>query len=624
MITGVFVYMIKRRYQYDIITSKRGNFMAKWVLAAKRADFNALSEKFHISPVLARIIRNRDVVTDDEYEMYLNGTLDDLHDGRSMTDMVKACSLIQQYILEGKTFRIIGDYDIDGVCATYILLKGLSACGADVDYAIPHRITDGYGLNTNLVEQAHNDNKEVIITCDNGIAASSQIAYANDLGMHVIVTDHHEVPFEEDEDTGERIELLPPAEAVVDPHREGDNYPFAGICGAVVAWKLVQVLLPMCGIDRSEAKVLVQELLEEAAIATVGDVMELQGENRVIVREGLRRLNNTSNIGLKALKRANALDSKTISAYHIGFVLGPCINASGRLDSAAIALELLLSSDPVRAAQIADELKALNDSRKSMTEQGVLRAVEDIENTTLRTNRVLIVYLPEVHESIAGIIAGRIRERYEKPTIVMTDGEEGIKGSGRSVEAYNMFEELSKHKELFTKFGGHKMAAGLSMPLENLEEFRRCMEEDCTLTQDDLTTKTVIDIALPMTYVSERFINELSMLEPHGNGNPKPVFAQKDLMITKARVVGKNRNLLLLSSVDSDGNEFELKIFNRTDEFMDEVDAVYGAGTSGDLYEGESSEVIMDVIYYPGINEFGGRRTLEYIVNDYRFSSFQR
>lgn len=595
--------------------------MAKWVLSAKRADFNLLSVKFNISPVIARIIRNRDIISLDEFDKYLNGDLSKLNDPSSMLDMVKACSLMREYINENRKIRIIGDYDIDGVCSTYILYRGLTECGADVDYAIPHRIHDGYGLNESLVQSAYDDGREIIITCDNGIAAIEQIDFAYSLGMHVIVTDHHEVPFELEEDGITKLEKLVAAEAIVDPKREGDNYPFDGICGAVVAWKFIQMLLKMANIEKAKADKLILELMEEAAIATVGDVMELKDENRIIVKEGLARINNTENIGLKALIRAVGLSDKQITAYHIGFVIGPCINATGRLDAATRALELLLCKNPDTAAIIANELKNLNDARKDMTELGVNQAIADIESSSLRDDRVLVIYLPDIHESLAGIIAGRIRERYEKPTIVMTDAESGIKGSGRSVEAYDMFAELSKHKELFTKFGGHRQAAGLSMSEDNLDIFRKSINEDCTLTKEDLICKVTIDIELPFAYVTEDLIEELSLLEPFGNGNSKPVFAQRDLPVISAKVIGKKKNLLLIKVADKNNRIFELKIFNKTDVFMNEIDQLYGEGTSGDLVEGSASGVKIDVIYYPGINEFNGRRSLEFIVNDYRFRS---
>lgn len=611
--------------------------MAKWVLAAKRADFDAIGRKYNISPVLARIIRNRDVCLDEEYDLYLNGTLDNLHDATQMTDMVKACSLLSQYISENKKIRIIGDYDVDGVCATYILLQGIRACGGDVDYAVPHRITDGYGLNVNLVKSAYDDGREVIITCDNGISAASQIEYANSLGMHVIVTDHHEVPYEiiSEEGEAERIELLPPAEAVVDPKRAGDNYPFAGICGAVVAWKLIGVLLPMCGVNKVDADNLMEALLEEAAIATVGDIMELRDENRIIVKEGLARLQNTRNVGLKSLINAVGLADKRIVAYHIGFIIGPCINATGRLDSADRALKLLECNDRMEAAVMSDELRKLNDARKEMTELGFKLAIADVEESEIGSGKVLVLYLPGVHESLAGIIAGRIREKYERPTIVLTDAHtEGdssdgssvalLKGSARSVEAYDMLEGLTKCKDLFTNYGGHKMAAGMSLHADNLDEFRRRINDDCGLTEDELVTKLTIDVPLPMSLVSFSFIDELSKLEPFGNGNPKPVFAQKDLVVQGAKVLGKLKNVLILNVADDKGKHFELKLFNQTDTFMDAVDSYYGPGTSGDLtdrnqYSADGGRVTLDAIYYPGVNEYNGRRSIEYIVNDYRF-----
>lgn len=583
--------------------------MSKWVIAAKRADFNAISNKYHISPILARIIRNRDVITDDEIDMYLNGDIDNLHDPILMTDMIKAASLITQYISDGLKIRVIGDYDIDGICATYILIRGLRACGADVDYAIPHRIIDGYGLNEALIRSAHDAGRQVIITCDNGISASSQIEYANSLGMHVIVTDHHEIPMEDD------VEIFPPAEAVVDPHRIGDNYPFAGICGAVVAWKLVQILMPMCNVSFDASDSIWHELLEEAAIATVGDVMELRDENRVIVKNGLSRLSNTSNIGLKALILATGLSGRTLSAYHIGFIIGPCLNATGRLDTASRALELLLCNDEDKAARMAEELCELNDARKGLTEQGISRAISDIEeNESMLANKVLVAYLPDsyeqkgIMEGIIGIIAGRLRERYEKPVIVFTDaaGEEDIiKGSGRSIDNYNMFEELTKCKDLFTKYGGHKMAAGLSMSIDNLDVFRARINDLCSLSDEELVTKTVIDLELPFEYAQENLINELAILEPFGNGNTKPVFALRGLTVASTQLLGKNRNLLIIKAIDSGGTHRELKLFNRIDEFIS-------------ILESGNSKVI-DILYYPSINEYRGRRSVEYILSDYRF-----
>lgn len=591
--------------------------MAEWFVCAKRADFNAIARRYGIDPVIARIIRNRDIINDEDIDMFLNGTMANLHDASLMTDLVKACSLIQQYISEDLSFRIIGDYDVDGICSTYILLRGLAACGADVDYAIPHRIHDGYGLNEQLIDTAHDEFVDVIITCDNGIAASSQIEHACELGMHVIVTDHHEVPFETDEETG-RIELLPPAEAVVDPHRDGDEYPFKGICGAVVAWKLISRLLPMCGVPEDDAEKLLGELLEEAALATVCDVMPLADENRIIVKEGLKRISRTNNPGLSALIRATGLNDKKISAYHFGFVIGPCLNAAGRLDSASRSLELLLSCSEQEAMNIAIQLKEYNDERKTMTESGFERAVEDIDSSSLINDKVIVEYLPGVHESVAGLIAGRLKEKYERPVIVFTDGEEGIKGSGRSIESYDMFEELSRYKEMFAKFGGHKMAAGLTLLGDDVDELRAALNQSCTLTDKDITSKIMIDTELPPDYVSFDLIEQLELLEPCGTGNKKPVFAIRNLEIEGVDDKRSERAPYIINAVWKNRN-YKLKYFDRNGTFLKDADEFYGAGTSGEMLEGKCSGVIMDVIYYPGINEYNNSRNIEFTVNACRF-----
>ena len=593
--------------------------MSEWRIAAKRADFNAIAAKYGITPVTARLIRNRDMIEDEEINAYLNGTLSDLHDPARMTDMIKACSLIQQYISDEKKFRIIGDYDVDGICATYILIQGLRKCGADVDYAIPHRIHDGYGLSEQLIDTAYAEGREVIVTCDNGISASDEIRHAYDLGMHVIVTDHHEVPYDEDEDTGERLELLPPAEAVVDPHREDDTYPFKGICGAVVAWKLIGILLPMCGVSAAESQKLMEELIVEASLATVCDVMELRDENRIIVREGLKRISGTDNIGLKALIDAVGLSDKKITAYSYGFILGPSLNASGRLDSAAVSLELLLCEDRNEAGRIANELRRFNEERKAMTENGINRAVSDIESSSLGNDKVLVIYLPGIHESVAGLIAGKLRERYERPTIVLTDGAEGIKGSGRSIEAYNMYEALSEHKELFAKFGGHKMAAGLTLIGDVVDELRSGLNDSCTLTEQDLTTITLIDTELPFGYVNIGFVKELDRLEPFGNGNPRPVFALRGLKVNRVEKGRNERAPLQIHVTDSSGRRYALKMFDRDGMFLESADAFYGRGTAGDMCDGTAQGVIIDVIYYPNINDYQGNRSIEFVVNDYRF-----
>ena len=571
--------------------------MEKWVVSAKRADFQEISRKFGVDPVIARLIRNREQITDEEIERYLHGRLSDLHSWRLLKGIGELLEILKGKIDQKKKIRIIGDYDIDGVCSTYILLKGLLRAGACVDVDIPDRMKDGYGISEELIDLAAKAQVDTIITCDNGISAISQIAHAKALGMTVLVTDHHEIPYEE-LPQGEVRTILPPADAIVNPKQEGDTYPFSGICGAMVAFKVICGLYETLGIPKGELNL----LIPFAAIATVGDVMELQDENRIMVREGLLRLQNPENKGLKALIRVNNLEEKTITAYHIGFILGPCMNASGRLSTAKRALDLLLTEDEKEASILAQDLKALNDSRKDMTAKGVEQAIEMVENTELIKDRVLVIYLPGCHESLAGIIAGRIRERYTKPVFVLTKGEEGVKGSGRSIEAYHMFQEMVKCKELFTKFGGHPMAAGLSMKEEDIEELRRRLNENCTLTQEDMTEKIVIDVPMPMSYVTIPLIRQLNQLEPFGKGNTKPVFAQKNLQISQCRVFGKNRNVV----------KMQLK-----DEFGIASEGIWFG--DGDVFVAKTQEkTFFDVIYYPTVNSFRGRESIEMVVQSIR------
>ena len=576
----------------------RGEFvMEKWVVSAKRADFQEIGRKFGIDPVIARLIRNRDQITDEEIDTYLHGKLSGLHPWKLLKGMEELLDRLMGKIRDKKKIRIIGDYDIDGVCSTYILLKGLLRAGALVDADIPDRIKDGYGISRELIDLAAEAGIDTIITCDNGISAGEQIRYAKELGMTVLVTDHHEVPYEEEED-GTIRSILPPADAVVNPKQPGCPYPFKGICGAMVAFKVIQGLYEKMGIPGKET----EELIPFAAIATVGDVMDLKDENRILVKDGLRRLQNPENEGLKALIRVNNLENREISAYHIGFVIGPCMNASGRLSTAKRALRLLLAEDPSEAATLAQDLKDLNDSRKDMTAKGVEEAVEMVEHTDLKNDRVLVIYLPDCHESLAGIIAGRVRERYVRPVFVLTKGEEGVKGSGRSIEAYHMFQELVKCKELLTKFGGHPMAAGLSLPEENVEAFRRKLNENCTLTQDDMTEKIVIDVPMPMSYVTIPLIRQLSLLEPFGKGNTKPVFAQKDMKVLNFRVLGKNRNVVKMNLTDDYGFRAEGIWFGDGDAFASR------------LQEKEK----WDMIYYPSINSYMGRDSIEMVIQNIR------
>lgn len=574
--------------------------MEKWFVAMKKADFNGIAEKYQISPIIARLMRNRDVIGDEAIDFYLNGTVEDLYDGLLMKDMDRAVDILKEKIEEGKKIRVIGDYDIDGVNATYILQQGLAGLGADVDTDIPDRIKDGYGLNQMLIDRALEDDVDTIITCDNGIAAMSEIAYGKENGMTIVVTDHHEVPYLEE--NGEKKYLLPPADAVVDPHRADCEYPFKGLCGAAVAYKLVEVLYRVSGKPEQEVEHLQERLMENVAIATIGDVMDLVGENRVFVKKGLELLKTTKNEGLHALMQCTGVDTANLNTYHIGFVIGPCINAGGRLDTAKRALELLNASNRREAVTLAADLKELNDSRKEMTEEGVEEAVRQIESSSWKDDQVLVVYLPECHESIAGIIAGRIKERYYRPTFVLTKGETGVKGSGRSIEAYDMFAEMSRCRELFTKFGGHKLAAGLSLEEEKVEVFRKRINELADLTEEDLQMKVSIDMRLPFPYINEELIHELKILEPFGKGNGKPLFAESKLRVIQPRIFGKNRNVLKCRLEDQQGNQME---------------AVYFGEVEACLRQMEKKQ-IMSFTYYPTVNEYMGKRTIQLTIVNYQ------
>ncbi len=588
--------------------------MAKWVVSAKRADFAAIAAKFHIDQVIARIIRNRDVVGDEAIDRFLNGTLADMHDPFLLKDAELAAGILADRIAGGRKIRVIGDYDIDGVCASYILLAGLRFLGADADAEIPHRIHDGYGMNDRMIEEAHEAGVDTILTCDNGIAAGPQISLAKSLGMTVVVTDHHEVPYETGED-GVRRELLPAADAVIDPKQADCPYPFDGICGAVTAYKLIQVMFGRT--PGGEAQTLLRELLAFAAFATVGDVMELVDENRIIVRYGLKLIAQSSNPGMQALLTVCGLRDKPISAYHIGFVLGPCLNATGRLDTARRALRMFVTDDRAEAATIAGELKELNDSRKSMTLQGTQRAVEMIEGSDMRRDKVLVVYLPDCHESLAGIIAGRLRERYCRPVFVLTDSEDGVKGSGRSIEAYHMYDRMSECKELYTKYGGHRMAAGVSMPPENVDLFRRYLNGHCGLSEEDFEEKICIDVPMPMSYVTADFVRQLAVLEPFGNGNPKPVFAQRNLRLISGRILGRNSNVGKYVVEDGDGRQFEMMYFGDLERWHGFLRENFGPEACGRLYRGVGGGMCIHVIYYPDLNVYQGRERLQMVMQDY-------
>ena len=571
--------------------------MERWVLLRKGADFEAISKKFHISPRLASLIRNRDVIGDEAINQYLNGTIAELYDGMQMKGMPQAVEILTEKIRDREKIRVIGDYDCDGINATYILLEGLEKLGAKVDSDIPDRIKDGYGLNQHLIDRAHEDGIDTIITCDNGIAAAKEIEYGKALGMTIIVTDHHEVPYKENE-AGRRY-ILPPADAVVDPRQEGCEYPFKGLCGAAVAYKLVEALCEANGQDVAD----LDYLLENVAIATVADVMDLTEENRILVKQGLEMLKRTSNPGLRALIQCIGLEGKKIQAYHIGFILAPCLNASGKLDTAKRALALLRAKTGREADMLAGDLKALNESRRDMTDRVVDEAMAKVERTDIRGDKVLVIYLPDCHESLAGLVAGRVRENYYRPVFVLTDSEDGVKGSGRSIESYSMYEELTGCGDLLTKFGGHPMAAGLSIDKENVEKFKRRLNDQCTLSEEELTEKVVIDMELPFTAITEHFIEELEYLEPFGKGNTKPVFAARGVFMQHVKIIGKNKNVAKATAIDAAGNRMEAICFYDAQKFVEQCERNNGK---------------MSITFYPGINEFRGERQIQIVITHYR------
>lgn len=585
----------------------------KWFVTTKKADFNHIAAELGISPVLARIIRNRDIVTEEEVRYFLHGTLEDLHDPYLLKGMREGSAFLYTAIREKKQIRIIGDYDVDGICSTYVLYHALQLLGASVSYRIPHRIKDGYGLNEEIIRECSGQQVEVIVTCDNGIAAAKEIALAKELGMEVLVTDHHEVPYREI--TGvdgmtEREEILPPS-LVIDPKQKGCPYPYKGICGAVVAYKLVQVLLEQAEKEKlitvADRKACLAELLEFAAMATICDVMDLLDENRIIVKYGLKQMEQSKNLGLRTLIEVCGLKGQKLGNYHVGFILGPCLNATGRLDSAARAMELFLCTELREAVVIATDLKALNESRKELTEQGVKEAVRQMEAGEHGTDKVMVIYLPDCHESIAGIIAGRLREKYAHPFFVLTKAEEGLKGSGRSIEAYHMYEGLHGVEDLLTKYGGHKLAAGLSLEEKNLEELRRRLNADCHLTEEDFVHKILIDVPMPLSYVNMQFVESLSLLEPFGNGNKKPVFACKDVPISHVQLKGKNKNVAGFLLTDETGRKLDGIYFGEAERFYEEM-------------QGRQS---LQIVYYPDINEFRGNRSLQIVVTNYMIPGAQ-
>ena len=585
--------------------------MEKWFVINKGADFAGIAKRFGISPVTARLIRNRGVMGDEAIARYLKGGIGELYDPHLLLDSDRLTDILVQKISEQKKIRVIGDYDIDGVMSTYILYKGITRCGGSVDFQIPDRMKDGYGINDHLIEQADEAGIDTIITCDNGIAAIGEIAHAKSLGMTVLVTDHHEIPYTEER--GERHYKRSEADAIVNPKQMECTYPYKNLCGAAVAWKVIQILYEKCDIAVEES----YDFLENVAFATVGDVMDLTDENRILVREGLKRIHTTMNPGMRALILQNKLEPEQISSYHFGFVLGPCINASGRLETAKIALNLFLQEDVKKASEIAAELVDLNAQRKDMTAEGVELAMQQVEEGNTG-EKVLVVYLPDVHESLAGIIAGRIREACHKPTFVLTKSEDGVKGSGRSIEAYSMYEELCKCQELFTKFGGHPMAAGLSLPEANVEIFREKINACCGLTEEDFIPKIKIDIPMPVDYPDIPLVNELLLLEPFGKANVKPQFADKNLGIDRAVIVGKNQNVLKLTLKTERGKSISAVYFGDVEEFREYYGRKYGENEVQEAFLGRTNGIRMSVVYYPEINRYQGNESIQIVIKNYQ------
>lgn len=585
--------------------------MEKWFVINKGANFQEIAEKYGIHPVTARLIRNREVIGDAAIGKYLEGGIADMYDPHLLKDADHLADILIKKIDEGKKIRVIGDYDIDGVMATYILYKGILRCGGIISTQIPDRMKDGYGMNDHLIEQAHDAGVDTIITCDNGIAALDEIAHAKELGMTVLVTDHHEIPYREE--AGTRIYLKSPADAIVNPKQKDCAYPYKELCGAAVAYKVIEILYEKHGCSKEE----VYEFLENAAFATVGDVMNLTDENRIIVKEGLKRIRNTKNPGMQALIARNHLDQEDITAYHFGFVLGPCINASGRLETAKVALNLFLQEDIQKATVIAGELVELNAQRKDMTAEGVERAKRDVESGGIG-EKVLVIFLPDVHESLAGIIAGRIREEYHRPVFVLTRAEEGVKGSGRSIEAYSMYEELCKCSELFTRFGGHKMAAGISMKEADIETLRQTLNAYCQLTEEDFIPKIKIDVPMPVGYPDKRLVRELELLEPFGKGNEKPLFADKNLGIARAWIVGKNRNVLKLDLLTEQKEHIPAVYFGDIEAWQEYYAGKYGRDELERAFRGQENAIRMSVVYYPQVNAYQGAENMQITIRNYQ------
>ena len=593
--------------------------MSKWIMKRIGADYKGLSEKLGVDQVLVRLMLNRGISSYEEMEDYLHPSFDNMPDPHLFADMDKACELLMDAIDEGIKIRVVGDYDVDGIMSTYILTDAIRGLGADVDYAVPHRMLDGYGINPDMVKAAYDEEVRFIITCDNGIATTEAVSLAKELGMTFVITDHHELPFVLAEDGVTKLQKLPNADAIVDPKRDDCAYPFKGICGAQVAWKLIYCLYDFLGMEADAA----DKYLTFAAIATVCDVMELKGENRTTVYHGIKALEGTDNPGLKALIARNDLGSKPLSCYHIGFIIGPCLNATGRLDSASSAIELLFEEDATKARIVADELVQLNAERKNMTATGLEEAKRQIEESDLINDRVLVVYLPNLHESLAGIVAGRIREAFYRPTLVITDSKDGAKGSARSIPAYNMFEELSAVKDIFTKFGGHPMAAGVSLPKDRIDELRSRLNANCTLTEDDMLEIIKIDCDMPLSYISEDLVDSIDLLAPFGTGNTKPLFAQKDIHFFKAAYMGKDSQYLHLTvgikkDIADRSSVMTALLFRDVENFKQSINGKYGQDAFDALLSQRGADYKRDIVYEPSINEFRGNRSIQIIIENFK------
>lgn len=585
--------------------------MNKWFVRNKDIDYNKVSKDLGISPIVSKILINREISSKDSINMFLLGGLENLHSPDSMNDIEKAGNIIKTNISQSKNIRIVGDYDVDGVMSVYVLFTSLLKLGAHVDYVVPDRVQDGYGINSDIVNKAKKDNIDLIITCDNGISAFDAVERANELNIEIIITDHHDLSYILEDD--KKTYIVPEAMAVINPKNPKCNYPFKKLCGAGVAYKLIEYVYSLYGIEKEE----LYPLLEYVALATVCDVVDLIDENRIMVKHGLKLINNTNNIGLRALIEVSAIKND-IGTYHLGFIIGPTINASGRLETALLAIDLLLSEDKKKATEIAENLRELNEERKSITNIGIENIKSQIKDTELNKDKVLIVFEPNIHESVAGIIAGRIKEMYNKPTIVLTKSLTGVKGSARSIEEYNIFEELNACKELLIGFGGHPMAAGLSLDIADIDKLRIKLNAITDLSEEDFYKKIYIDMVLPIESLNDSLMKDLNLLEPFGKGNSKPLFGDKHLKIKKLFKYGAKENVLKFNLYDNKGTYIDGLIFNDTISFEDAIVSKYGKETLDKLYRGQENNVSLDIIYYPSYNDYNGKRTIQITIESFR------